>query len=1336
MPHALPYASLAALLAEARTGAGLTQRALAKVLGIQQQSVSRWEAGTHRPAIDQIESLATALGVSQATLLSHAGISAPPLVTTAPLLPLNMLTPEMFERFIADLAALSFKVANVRAQGARGHAQDGWDVVLESDGKTIGIQCKQTERFGPADARKVIAAVTRPVDQPILALSRIASPSTAQLLGEQGWRLWDQDDVSRLVRQLPGVEQDRLVDDFFTGRRRELLGRDNPSPWLRPDRFFAPFDQRGGALTHAWAMIGREAELESLIGALEEKAPVVLLIAAGGMGKSRLLKAAIERLTKAYPKTNMWFLSAASEAVRADLEALGTGPKLLVVDDAHDRDGLPVLIEYAADPVNEAQLLLAARPYAEQRIRNDLARFAILAPRTVVLDILPEAAIRSIAENALEKFQAPRSGADLVLYVAQDNPLIAVMAARVIAEENMPVELVRSAADIRRNVIRSFTEVLEGKIAEPEDRRHLRDLLRLIALLQPVAIDDREIGALLETVAGHHEVGTSRMLRLLIEGGILYKRGRWSRLMPDLLGDYLIDEGCIQSDGRLSRFAESVVTSAPDRLLSHVMINLGRLDWRRHAGDPSDSRLLDVVWQHLRSIEFDWDPRIEAVRSVAVYQPAQALRFVRERLQEGKSFREAASILANIAYTDRYRDEALRLLWEIGREDMRSPGQNPEHAMRVLAELAEYGEHKPRDFNEAMAAFAFGLMDDPSAFDGPHTPLDFVKPLLSGTIERTRSRGRTITLSSMFVRYEFAEPLRTAVIGRLLALLEHPVPRVAAIAASAIEQAVRHPYGFGGAAPDANTQARYDREFAATISSAAKLAAKGALAPTTLLRLANAVHWHAEFGRGRPHSAARKLIRELPNSLDFRLRAAMADQARFAFGEEVEGEDWHDKLPERLQALAEEIKQVWPDPAALLDALEAALRDLLDAGFDGHSAYLLLNVLVLGDLNLATALLERASSGRASHFRGHVSASMTQLLDANPAAGRERLASYFETDPELAARAITGLGSLSRALDPPDVALLRRGLEADDVPLARTALATLHWMRGLSDAQVKELLLAVPFDSHPALLDDVATLIMGRRRGLLAALSGDEIDRLLERLGAVPQLDGHWVEALLCGLVETDPAKLADFLVIRTEAALREEDQGIEFLGYRFNDGKLALDKTPDGAILLEKIWDWMRTHDNDEGYKVYRIAEFVSKLFDVNSDLVVQFFDARLDTAVPVELKWMAKLLRHAHHSFPFKRAAFVESFLERAAAVSPDAHSLGIEMLVSAAVTGMKSGSLGEPMPRDLEARDRATEALLGLGALSPARRLYEAILEDAKRDIAQAIREGAAYDEEEAA
>lgn len=49
---------------------GLTQRALAEAVGVTDKAVSKWESGRGLPDISLIESLAAALGVSVAELLT------------------------------------------------------------------------------------------------------------------------------------------------------------------------------------------------------------------------------------------------------------------------------------------------------------------------------------------------------------------------------------------------------------------------------------------------------------------------------------------------------------------------------------------------------------------------------------------------------------------------------------------------------------------------------------------------------------------------------------------------------------------------------------------------------------------------------------------------------------------------------------------------------------------------------------------------------------------------------------------------------------------------------------------------------------------------------------------------------------------------------------------------------------------------------------------------------------------------------------------------------------------------------------------------------------------
>ncbi|HEU0150295.1 MAG TPA: hypothetical protein VFR21_25885, partial [Bradyrhizobium sp.] len=98
--------------------------------------------------------------------------------------------------------------------------------------------------------------------------------------------------------------------------------------------------------------------------------PLVVLTGPGGMGKSRLLISVDERLADLHPELTVRFLSTMGEPTVESLEALGAGPTLLIVDDAHDREGLAGLMHFAATLENRCTLLLSTRLYAEARLRQ------------------------------------------------------------------------------------------------------------------------------------------------------------------------------------------------------------------------------------------------------------------------------------------------------------------------------------------------------------------------------------------------------------------------------------------------------------------------------------------------------------------------------------------------------------------------------------------------------------------------------------------------------------------------------------------------------------------------------------------------------------------------------------------------------------------------------------------------------------------------------------------------------------------------------------------------------------------------------------------------------
>ncbi len=317
----------------------------------------------HNSAADLL--IASVLGVNVSDLRLAAGYSVKTVVATFDQpFPVDALSPESFERFCAYLLQRLYPNATVHQMGARGHAQDGTDIVVTlSDGTVYSFQCKRTEEFGPQKVHTAIAIHTVKADKKFLVLSRVASPQTrAAVAAHKGWGLWDRDDLSAKIWGLPKIDQIALVDIFFARRRFELLGVTEEGVWETTKDFFAPFESASGLFNHAWTLVGRDKVLAELDSSLKDRAAcVVFLIGSGGSGKSRVLKQAIEGYEASHKATTVRFLSRTTEVTKKSLEELGNKPALLIVDDAHDRTDLPLLFQFVATTDN-VRIVLALRP--------------------------------------------------------------------------------------------------------------------------------------------------------------------------------------------------------------------------------------------------------------------------------------------------------------------------------------------------------------------------------------------------------------------------------------------------------------------------------------------------------------------------------------------------------------------------------------------------------------------------------------------------------------------------------------------------------------------------------------------------------------------------------------------------------------------------------------------------------------------------------------------------------------------------------------------------------------------------------------------------------------
>jgi transcriptional regulator with XRE-family HTH domain len=1337
------YPKLGRAIAEARLKAGLaTQRDLAVRLGVAQQSVSRWEAGTHRPGLEQIGELAQhlALNADDLRLLAGFGTVSGDLTTTP--FPLETLGGEEFEQFVADLAKAYFAGADVRRAGKQGHRQDGIDVeVRHPDGSRTVIQCKRTARFGQADVREVAERLA-PDDaaRKILALGRVASPQAAAAAHAAGLEMWDKDDLSRIIRTDLGHQaQERLVDTYFRNQRLALLGVPEPGPWMSAGEFFAPFQVATRGFSHAWPLIGRQNDLNALAAAIDgPMGTPVLLVAAAGMGKSRLLAAWADQIQgQAHAQgRSLYFLSTTADLKRADLARLGPGPKILVVDDAHDRDGMGALFEFAADPSRQVRIVLATRPYAIERITGELAISGLGAPQLVTLGDLTTPQLIEMAQEVLGSFGRPRKWAQAIVQGAGGSPLVALMAARVVARDPGPMEQARSDAELRAIVLSKFARVLVGDLGDGSDDADLRDVLGILALVQPFHPEDRDLLALIEQVTGVGATRASAAMRRLLEGGIAYSRGRRWRLMPDVLGDYLIETSCLDAAGKLSPFAQAALTAAGDAeaLMTNVMVNLGRLDWRRSKGDTSASDLLAGAWRSLDTIQEQWDRRLNAVKAVAYYQPDQALNFVARQLRRGRTFGALADILRNVAVGSGKLEPAAGLLWEMGRLDgVEDISSNP--ALRTLTELCGYHPYRSLSFPEQSLAFGLALVERQDAWSGKVTPLDILASLLSTEGTTTRSTGRHFSISPYFIDPTVVASYRNAVITKVLELLRDPRLRVARAAAETLRTALSGPIGRVSTAPPSGASEAYEAEALQTLERLEAVVREG-VHPLVAVGVETAIRWRLRSRKDAVTSAVKHVLAAIHRDLEFDLRLVMGGDAFDIFRyEDGDYAAFEKRFGLWLDKVAAELRQAEPDPEARRARIEALLLEAQQARAPDQNPYRLIHPSLRHDNALAEALLSDALRRSSSLTRDHVDLAIGVLTFSDKARTRAWVRKLITSgDPHLMAQAARGFGGGSEP-DDEDLQLMTSLVAGSDPRVVKAAIQTISWS-GLDPRRKLQALLESQVLADDGVADGLATALVGSSGPkLLDLIEADGVDQLLAKLAPVPRFEKYWVDKLLAELSARFPHAVAAFFRRRVEMAAALDNYSFRAANTGpYSDETLRVLETPQAPAIMAETWTWMLA--NDDRGQVFRWAalDVVEAMFLDNSAFLARFLEGQLPHADPRALKLASEIIRRADHGFVFAETEFVIAFLERCEAVDLELLERVVSNLAAGASEGMRSGTPGEPYPRDLADRQQANAVLARLSRLSPAYELFEDIRLHAEGSIRRALQDAEHLDDDE--
>jgi DNA-binding XRE family transcriptional regulator len=1345
----LPFDALGLLISEQRALAGIgTQTELAAAVGATQQTVSRWEKGESRPRERELPRLADVLKVKVERLVEAAGYGRPSQVVTSvdrPF-PLNGLTPDSFERFCFYLVGHLYaaKDAQVHRAGGSGHTQDGIDLSARIGDDLLVFQCKRVQEFGPKKVATAVAAADGiAATRKFLLLSTVASPKTREEIDKHNnWELWDVEDLSQRVRRLPFRIQQELVRIFFRGRQLELLGVPEDGPWMRAQDFFAPFTDDRKLFNHTWHVVGRARELAEVQAALENpRVRAVALLGAGGSGKTRLMKQLLDDFQRNHPTVNIWV---AGEKITAkSLEDLGDGAKLLVIDDAQDceRDELAALMRYVSAAQEPARLLLVSRPYGAEAIRGQAAEFAVSGEQfsEVSLDKSTKASATELASQVLQRCGGPLNAAPYIAEVTYDSPLATVVGAQVVAKEGLSPGWLSTSSEFRTNILRAFQDIFTDGIATGLDVDRLRRVLRVVALVQPILPDEPALLRLIKELEDVEQQDASRLLRLLIDGGVLFRRGVRYRLSPDLLADSIVERYCLDASGASSAYAERLFETADEKFCQAILLNLGKLDWLRSDGDTKESRLLSGIWSKLQWRDKYSNPHVTAAAAVAYYQPKQALEFAKRLIAQGHGRdSEVCDILRNVAYNLEFLDEACIQLWSAGREDARALNSHPSHPIRILKELASYRPGKPIEFMEKAADFALEALQSPQALKGAYSPFTMLEGLLETEGHTTHSvSSRAVSLAAFATPFEQVEQLRSKVIGRLLELLsDESLPR-AYMAASTLQSALRSPTPALGMQPLELDKPKWDSAHERLLRSILEAIASKQIPSIVLVRICEAVSWHAFYNVGVLSELANDVLGYLDRDLETRTARALLD----GWGTNTwplsdDGE--RTAFETDLAALAADLNLAYGQAADLAAFLNQMFAKLEEARATQGAEHALINRLIESNLDLAQEIIRHFESDQRTALTPYCGIALGAFLNAYPDDACQRIERILLSDlPHAVALVADALGRFqppSGRYRTQEVAIIRKICQSKDENVLRVATSLVRAVARKDFGLAVELVCLIDLSAAGRWARDFFALIC--HAGLIEkkVVSDMQLRLLLKALDGVAELDDYWFGTFLRQATGRVPEHVVDFVKKRLSDAQDNNSWRRALIGVGPERKRgLELLKAPNGVGLLVTLLDWALARLPQRGL-AFDFGSTISALCGPQTSESLSAILAWLQGGGDGRASIVAAVLREGGNRLVYDFEGFVSEVLQAGESIGEDAKQKLTMAFYSSAMLGSRSGTPGEPFAEDLQMRAHAGQKLATLSRFDPTYELYSLLLSQAEENIARQARDKAVMDAED--
>jgi uncharacterized protein DUF4062 len=1085
------------------------------------------------------------------------------------------------------------------------------------------------------------------------------------------------------------------------------------------EEFFAPFRSATPRLfDYKQTLRGRGTEIEALNAFWVDREPLVgVLTGRGGIGKSKLLHdwASAAAGSVLYVRDDaVWHPEAAKEVPAGDV--------VIIADDAQRFDFLnylAVLVRNLAQH-QKIKLVLSTRPSGSSQI--DAALAARFEPNQVrrfpPLERVTRQSVIELAQESLGPGHAQYAAA--LAAVSADTPLVTVVGGRLIARGDIPPALLANEEEFRRAVFDRFAAEYERLLpAGPVD---WRQLLNLIAAVGPLAPNTNEFKNPAAEILRLRPDEIVQAMDRLEQHGLLLRGGRIVRIVPDLLSNFLLEGACLTNAGEATGFADLVFQKFQPTYVSNILRNLGELDWRITQRDQFRvTSLLDRIWTEIKTAFEAADAAgrvqiLEYLEQAALFQPAHVMALIRQAMEteaaevevlsdwkitQENVLREIPPLLRAISFHLDHFEEATGILWRLAQRDTRAPHQYPEHARRVLEDMARYERYKPVDFNDRMVDFATALSQRRGVFDAAFTPLDIADELLAKEGQFTESEGFTISFGGFPLNYAAIKPVRDKAIALIQSCLDSEDAKTALRAVKSLSHIL------SGFLPAVVRQASEEelawqdgeRETALQIIESRLRRAM----PIPLLR-----QIRFALRQVRPHTRENAIRQRI----DAVLASIPQSDELLIFDAFCTGDWEHDTQFDNLEdanrareeviaRAVETFQRMYPGAREQVAALIGLVADAESYGIDlDGKPHDFIEGLTANaefrDAFLHNLLHEMDDSQIFLAQMVYIPLRRLRSLDSI----RYRdigLQAARHNNPYLAlgtANAVS-IGPNLNAPIPVDLTILE-ALSQHPVPRVRHLTFTGIRRIGAHAEYEREainLLLRSDIGDNAALAEELCGTLT--YAGIpLDHLSEADVRSILQKLVLTKEIDDHHIGLVLQWIGQNRPALLCEFIIARLDHHARMQERGEAANGYtpvphhRFGNAFHALQGTPQYQDFLIQIRDRFVTQSDQR----YWLRELFWAIGTVDAT-TLSALDELLHSGDKEKTRTALDLIEQAPPELALTRPFFAIHVIEEAKHLDADLGERATGVLISnTAHSGSFNRTAGQPSPRYLGMKDRA--------------------------------------------